>query len=223
MNLFRNLTKDEIEIRRGRRIGQTQNRCELLLYKTARTDMNLLDETFGNYGWACQYKEENGILFCGIALKDKDTDTWVWKWNAGSEGNFEKDKAVASDSFKRAGFLWGLGRELYTAPRVIVTPRNDWEQFYVDYIEYDEKDRICDLRIVNDSGQVVFNMQGDEVDAVDNVETLRAFCSDMKHQEGVDKKDLLKFFDFYKDKITSWNSVSLKTIEKLWDKWSTGH
>ena len=65
MNLFRNLRADEIECRRGRQVG---NGVEILLYKTSRTDMSLLDETFGNFGWACQYKEVNGSLFCGLAI-----------------------------------------------------------------------------------------------------------------------------------------------------------
>ena len=119
MNLFRNLRADEIECRRGRQVG---NGVEILLYKTSRTDMSLLDETFGNFGWACQYKEVNGSLFCGLAIKDPDTDVWIWRWGCGTENNFEPEKSAASDSLKRAGFLFGLGRELYSAPRIVLYP-----------------------------------------------------------------------------------------------------
>lgn len=219
MNLFRNLQKDEIEVRRGRNVGQ--DKVELLLYKTARTDMNLLDETFGCFGWAVQYKEEKGILFCGLGIQDPESKVWVWRWNAGAEGNFEAEKSVASDSMKRAGFLFGIGRELYTAPRIVIKPENQWTQYYVRKIGYDEKDRINDLVIIDERGKVVYDMNGraDRRDSVDNVEILRTVCGELKRDEGVDRKELLRFYNYYEPKIADFNNVSEKVIRTLFGKW----
>lgn len=224
MNLFRNLTKNEVEVRRGRKIGQ--DKVELLIYKTARTDMNLLDETFGCFGWAVQYKEEKGILFCGLGIQDPDSKVWVWRWNAGAEGNFEAEKSVASDSMKRAGFLFGLGRELYTAPRIVVTPKSDYTQYFVDEIGYDENDKINNLRIVDDNGTVVFNMvNGKKVQhrepEIDRKELLRIVCSELKRDEENDRGELLRFYNYYLRKYDSFDRWNEATVRKLWRKWAS--
>lgn len=110
---MRPLRADEIEVR----IGQIYERgVSMLLYKNARTDMAILDETYGATGWQCDYKEVKGNLYCGIGIENPITGEWVWKWDCGTESNTEKEKGEASDAFKRAGFRWGIGRELYTAP-----------------------------------------------------------------------------------------------------------
>lgn len=112
---MRPLRADEIEVR----IGQIYERgVSMLLYKNARTDMAILDETYGAMGWQCDYKEVKGNLYCGIGIENPITGEWVWKWDCGTESNTEKEKGEASDAFKRAGFRWGIGRELYTAPRI---------------------------------------------------------------------------------------------------------
>ena len=114
---MRNLRKDEIEVR----VASTQNNvAQLLLYKTARTDAAILDETFGQFNWQCSYTENKGNLFCTISVKDTNTNEWVSKADCGSESNIEKEKGEASDAFKRAGFRWGIGVELYSTPRIKV-------------------------------------------------------------------------------------------------------
>lgn len=110
---MRPLRADEIEAR----IGQVYEKgVTMLLYKTARTDMAILDEVYGETGWQCDYKEVKGNLYCGIGIENPMTGEWVWKWDCGTESNTEKEKGEASDAMKRAGFRWGIGRELYTAP-----------------------------------------------------------------------------------------------------------
>ena len=110
---MRPLNADEIEVR----VGQVYNGCcSMLLYKNARVDMAILDETYGEFGWQCDYKELKGNMYCGIAVENTMTGEWIWKWDCGVESNTEKEKGEASDAFKRAGFRWGIGRELYTAP-----------------------------------------------------------------------------------------------------------
>ena len=111
---MRALRADEIEVR----IGQIYEKgVTMLLYKTARTDMAILDEVYGAMNWQNQYRrDENGNLFCGIAVWNDKIKQWVIKENCGTESNTEKEKGEASDAMKRAGFNWGIGRELYTAP-----------------------------------------------------------------------------------------------------------
>ena len=114
---FRLLNADEIELRVGT-VGKTG--YTLLLYKDARCDMNILDETLGAENWQRDHKEVKGNLYCGVAIWDKEKSQWVWKWDCGAESNTEKEKGEASDSFKRACFNLGIGRELYTSPFVFI-------------------------------------------------------------------------------------------------------
>lgn len=112
---FRPLQADEIEVRVG---GVYKSGITFLLYKNARVDMAILDETVGEFNWQRDHKEVKGNLYCGIGIRDTVDGhyDWVWKWDCGTESYTEKEKGEASDSFKRAGFNWGIGRELYTAP-----------------------------------------------------------------------------------------------------------
>ena len=112
---MRPLRADEIEVR----IGQVYDgKVSMLLYKNARVDMAILDETYGEFGWQCDYKEVKGNMYCGIAVLNTANGEWVWKWDCGTESNTEKEKGEASDAFKRAGFRWGIGRELYNSPKI---------------------------------------------------------------------------------------------------------
>lgn len=112
---MRPLTADEIEVRVG---AVYDGRASMLLYKNARVDMAVLDETYGEFGWQNRYEERKGIMYCAIGVMNTVTGEWVWKEDCGTESNTEKEKGEASDAFKRAGFRWGVGRELYTAPNI---------------------------------------------------------------------------------------------------------
>ena len=149
MNDFRLLTADEIECR----ISQvTDKGVALLLYKTARTDANLLDEK-SNWEWQNDFKVIDGVLYGGIAI-DRGQG-WVWRWDAGTESNTEAEKGRASDAFKRAGFKWGIGRELYTAPRIWISAdkcnirdRKCYDTFEVEKIVYNDRSEISGLSIL---------------------------------------------------------------------------
>ena len=153
MNKFRLLNADEIECR----ISMIkENGLSLLLYKTARTDANLLDETVGEFNWQNDFKLVDGVLYGGIGIFDGHDD-FIWKWDAGTESNTEAEKGRASDAFKRAGFKWGIGRELYTAPFIWITAdkceiKNGkcYDKFYVSEIGYNEKQEIVSLSIFNE-------------------------------------------------------------------------
>ena len=141
----------------------------LLLYKDARVDQNILDETVGHDRWQRKHELINGNLFCSVGIWfDRDTFSgWVWKQDVGTESNTEKEKGQASDAFKRACFNWGIGRELYTAPRIWISAGNyspkqnngkltTYDHFIVSEISYTD-DRISSLVIVNeDTGKTVY-------------------------------------------------------------------
>lgn len=111
---FRKLTAEDVEARVQ---SADENGFMLLIYKNARVDQNILDETVGAFGWQNKYEEYKGNLYCSIGIKDNDGN-FIWKSNCGTESNTEKEKGEASDAFKRAGFNWGIGRELYTSPKI---------------------------------------------------------------------------------------------------------
>lgn len=112
---FRDLRADEIECR----VAQiTKNGLSLLLYKDARCDMNILDETVGALNWKREHCRDNAN--CIVSIWDFDKSMWISKEDTGTESMTEKEKGLASDSFKRACFNWGIGRELYTAPFIWV-------------------------------------------------------------------------------------------------------
>ena len=120
MNQFRDLRADEIDVRVA---TCSEKGVSLLLYKNARVDMNILDEELGQENWQRKHEEIKGNVYCSIGIRiqrDDDTSEWVWKQDCGTESFSESEKGEASDSFKRAGFNWGIGRELYTAPFIWV-------------------------------------------------------------------------------------------------------
>ena len=157
---IRPLKANEIECKVGK---VTENGCQLLLYKTARTDMDLLDETFGAENWECEYKEIKGNLYCGIRIYFGERS--VIKWDCGIESAFgDKEKGEASDAMKRAGFKWGIGRSLYTAPFIWINAADvkltkkdkyftTFDRFSVAEIEYNENHEITYLKIKNDSAK----------------------------------------------------------------------
>lgn len=123
MNMFRTLRADEIDCR----IAQIKKTIDgaglsLLLYKDARCDQNILDETVGPMNWERKHSRENAN--CTVSIWDKDNQRWVSKEDTGTESNTEKEKGLASDSFKRACFNWGIGRELYTAPFIWINGKD---------------------------------------------------------------------------------------------------
>jgi hypothetical protein len=117
--MFRDLRADEIEVR----VAQAkENGVSLLLYKDARCDQNILDETVGAMNWMRSHTRDNAN--CIVSLWDSEKKQWISKEDTGTESNTEKEKGLASDSFKRACFNWGIGRELYTAPFIWITPED---------------------------------------------------------------------------------------------------
>lgn len=116
MNInFRLLNAEEIEVRIA---ACNKGGVQLLLYKNARVDANILDETVGNLNWRKTYTRDNHN--CILSIWDSEKNCWIEKEDTGTESYSEAEKGLASDSFKRAGFAFGIGRELYTAPNIFI-------------------------------------------------------------------------------------------------------
>lgn len=164
---FRALRADEIDCR-IQSLSETKKGvgAVLLLYKDARVDMNILDETVGALNWKRSHELIGDRLYCTISIRDKNNE-WVSKQDVGTESNTEKEKGQASDSFKRAGFNWGIGRELYSAPFIYIKLRDDevfkdkngklktYSKFKVSDIEYDENKNII-LLVIGDNNDERF-------------------------------------------------------------------
>lgn len=174
--IIRLLKAEEIECRVS---TASEKGVSLLLYKDARVDQKILDETFGPFGWQRSHQSIDGNLYCTVSVYDKDSGTWVSKQDVGTTNFAEKEKSQASDSFKRACFNWGIGRELYTAPFIWVpadkaeikkkagnNDRNEKyycdDSFSVSAIGYDEDREITELKIVNGKGTTVYELKGKE-------------------------------------------------------------
>lgn len=153
---FRTLKANEIDCRVA---TVRDDGVSILLYKDARCDMNILDETVGPMNWQRSHSRENAN--CIVSIWDGEKEQWISKEDTGTESYTEKEKGLASDSFKRACFNWGIGRELYTAPfiwikkgDVTLTQRGQkwttYDRFTVEQIIY-EDGKIVALSIRNKS------------------------------------------------------------------------
>ena len=160
---IRLLRADEIECRVA---TISPKGLSLLLYKDARVDQNILDETFGIYGWKREHVFMGDVMFCTVSVLNEKGE-WIGKQDVGVPSYAEPVNGAASDAFKRACFNWGIGRELYTAPFIWIPKEQvdirqeekryiTKDRFQVDFIEYDEKSCISVLKIKNQRKQVVF-------------------------------------------------------------------
>lgn len=170
MKPIRKLKADEIECR----VSQISDKgLFLLLYKDARCDMNILDETFGPMGWKREHTRDNKN--CIVSVWDGEKKEWISKEDTGTESNTEAEKGLASDSFKRACVNWGIGRELYTAPKIWISadkceiktgPKGKpvcYDKFSVAKLTYKENGDINGLAIKNDKiNKVVFIKEEDK-------------------------------------------------------------
>lgn len=169
-NLIRLLKVDEIECRVS---VINEKGLSLLLYKDARVDQRILDETFGPFGWKRSHQCIDGNLYCTVEIYDKESGQWIAKQDVGTTGYAEKEKSQASDSFKRACFNWGIGRELYSAPfiwipagKVTIQMKENKdkgyycnEHFAVSSIGYNADREISSLVIVNEKGVAVYELK----------------------------------------------------------------
>ena len=198
---FRLLNAEEIDCR-----VSTVNKwgVGLLLYKDARCDMNILDESVGAERWQRTHELINGNLFCNVGINFPDAsgfDRWVWKQDVGTESYTEKEKGQASDSFKRACFNWGIGRELYTAPNMFVFAKdlktleeqnNKWtckDTFQVTEIEYVNR-KIIYVKVLNlkTKEYLEFGTSKEEFNTVEEVKNSKPTNAHIKTIQALAKK-----------------------------------
>ena len=165
---FRPLTADDVEVRIS---TVKKNGVQLLLYKDARVDQNVLDESVGAENWQKKYEMIGGNLFCSVGIlvdRGAGIKEWIWKQDVGVESYTEKEKGQASDAFKRACFCLGIGRELYTAPFIWISADKVeikdagkdtykcYERFAVRSMTVSDG-RITALSVINSKGIEVFS------------------------------------------------------------------
>ena len=153
---MRLLKANEIECRVGQ-FTKDKSKYSVLLYKTARTDMAVLDETYGESNWQIEYNMVGAQMFCTIAIWDSEKGQWIKKQSNGTESNMEAEKGQASDAMKRAGFMVGIGRELYSAPKIWLDATVNQYELEVADIGYNDNREINRL-VITSKGKTVFEM-----------------------------------------------------------------
>ena len=147
----------------------------LLLYKDARCDQKILDETFGSMNWQRNHQLIGNRLYCTVSIWDQEKQQWISKQDVGTESNNEKEKGQASYSFKRACFNIGIGRELYSSPFIWINASDikidiekdkdkgkdkltTKDKFKVHSIKYNADREISELEIINNrTNKVVYS------------------------------------------------------------------
>lgn len=226
---FRTLKANEIDVR----VAQIDKSwCTLLLYKDARVDMNILDESVGSMNWQKKYLRDNAN--CIVSIWDDEKKQWIEKEDTGTESFTEAEKGLASDSFKRACFNWGIGRELYTAPSIFIFPRKDMvkqkedeepkeffegkngkyqtkTKFYVDYIDYDSNRNIQNLIIRDHKGNSRFEQLTDEMQELLNKQFIKLKQLIEANEDKDDNFDRAEFYKYFK--VDSDNKLNIKQRE----------
>lgn len=206
------LTANDVECRIKK---ITNEGAALLLYKTARVDMRILDEVYGSMNWQRHHEVINNNLFCTISVWDSEKSQWISKQDVGTESNAEAEKGQASDAFKRAGFAWGIGRELYDSPFIWISGKvSKYDRFHVTDIQYDrEKQAFTRLTICDDKGKERYRL---------GTKTDRPQSTDDRRQKGIEAiAELVKkhkaeqpFADWLKDTMKA-ESLDRLTVEQL--------
>lgn len=229
---FRKLRADEIDCRIS---ICNQYGVGLLLYKDARCDQNILDETVGAMNWQRHHTRDNAN--CIVEIWDADKEQWVAKEDTGTESFTEKEKGLASDSFKRACFNWGIGRELYTAPNMFVLSKDlktlkkeDWQgkekwtckdTFVVTEIEY-EDEKIVYVKVLNQKSgnEIEFGQPASEATEQKKVEKQKIDVVKVKvleercKKEGMDAAKLLTIY-----KVSEFSELTEKQFRHISDNW----
>lgn len=174
--MFRQLYASEISAKV--KTITARNSALILLYKDARVDMNILDETFGMFNWNKSYtRDQAGNLFCTVGARESSERDFVYKSDVGNESQSDKAKGEASDAFKRACFNWGIGRELYNVPVIFVdldakevtqtsnNKKTTYTKFFVKSVQYKDN-AIVKVVIVDGNGKTRFEGKAEVADNV---------------------------------------------------------
>lgn len=205
-------------------------KATLLLYQDSRNTMDALDRNFGEFGWKIEYKDVGGQIYGRLSIYNEGTKEWIYKEDTGEKSNISEDKGMSSDILKRCAVRFGYGRELYSAPRIVVNDDGYGCRGYkVAEIEYDTDRNITRLILTDIRGNKAFEWsKGNPVPEQpltaqnqpkngQNLEILRSFCTEQKNN-GADQEELLRFFNFYKQKMSGWRGVVKPDV--LFARWN---
>jgi len=159
----------EVRINQVRRVEDGYY-ATLLLYQESRASMDALDFLFDSK-WKREHQLIGNQVYCTISVWDSELKEWIDRSDVGSAGEFEVDKAKASDSFKRAAvnFIPAF-RALYKAPEIRIRLSDNevysgegkpkcYAKFVVAELEFDEdKQSFSKLKIVDKNGEVRFDI-----------------------------------------------------------------
>lgn len=216
---FRRLNAEEIDARVA---SISEKGCSLLLYKDARVDQNILDETVGAENWQRSHELIGNNLYCTVSIWDEAKQAWIAKQDVGTESYTEKEKGQASDSFKRACFNWGIGRELYTAPFIWIPAgdvkiedkngkKSTYDSFGVKTIGYDSDGNINKLEIVNKKQHKVVYRLG----ISDSTPRTDEEVANDSAEEVISKKEVAVLKAMCKRKGVAANTFNGKKLEAL--------
>lgn len=223
---FRTLKADEIEVRVQ---SVKDGKANMLLYIDSRAVTRILDEHLGNLNWQSEFYEVNGQTMGKISIYDEERNIWVSKSDTGSESNIEAEKGLISDIYKRILSRFGI-MELYSSPKIVIDDDGYGNKGYkVSHIEYNDNRQIVSLKIVNRFNKEVFVWcEGKEIPTeykvkavaeIDFQQALTDYCTALKNN-GFDKNEILKFFNYYKSAIEKgWRGREFNA-EKLWINWN---
>lgn len=242
MKEMRLLKANEIDVR-VQMVNQSY--ISVLLYKDARVDMKILDETFGPMNWQRSHNVINNNLFCTVSIYDEDKKQWISKQDVGIPSYTQAEKGEASDSFKRACINIGIGRELYSAPGIFITPlqgevtqnKNKYQtktKFFVKEIEYDNKREIAYLVIVDGKGNqryswgrktqaqpTVANNKPINTPNNNQLENYRVEIANMLKVKQIPPERLVAWLkqNYKVDKLEKLNPVQCKTVHDEVARW----
>lgn len=221
---IRLLKASEIEVRAS---TINERGVSLLLYKDARVDQRILDETFGLFGWKRTHQSIDGNLYCTVEVLDNETNQWISKQDVGISGYAEKEKSQASDSFKRACVNIGIGRELYTAPFIWIPASKTTIQqkdgkyycngrFNVKAIKYNDDREITDITITNENGIIVFELKSKEKESVITANQRKSLDKELR-RTGVGIEEVTKRYNCDENTITTGIYKKAMTVLKQMD------
>lgn len=120
--LFPALDAEDIEVKLNP--GTQETGFEVVLYKSGTIDAIMLDRVFGPMGWKKSNEtilrpDNTEKLTCTISVWNDKSGEWISKDGVGTNTDWEAEKGQETDAMKRAGFQWGIGRELkYHMPKL---------------------------------------------------------------------------------------------------------
>lgn len=224
---FRELKPEDIEVRPA---TIKDGKATLLCYIDSRSVVELLDSSVGPMNWNMELVQVGDQMVGRLGIWDEEKNTWVVKSDTGSESNIEAGKGLVSDIYKRCIARWGL-QDLYTVPRIVVDDDGYGCKWSVGEIEWNTDRECTHITLVNKFGKEMYSWtKGEKTidksskpsyikEERSNLEILKTYCGAMKNQEGVDREELLKFYEFYEPKMETWNNTFKPEV--LWNRWLT--